>query len=344
MLWRLTVIGAIWILRTLLRGWPGFRFPLCLDLDFSAHSAPWFPLIIGLCFFATLCSLSCWPSPHGQLKKAKRKQPVFRRLHSGTSFSFPPGWTPKRFLGILVWMSCPDVASVHAVRHGPTLVPRDGLKEEVSLSCHRDVQSCRRPKSTVISCWLLLLVGLMALDELLMCAAPDVEALNILLEKYGRELFRSGRPYGHYSETLNAVSAKRPRLRRSLQPAWGLAYSWLRQEPPSHHLALPWQALLALLVTAWMWGWSRVAGVLALSWGGLTRIGEVLQATRQSLILPEDVGWTVKFAMLQISEPKTRFRTARHQVARLAGFSVCLKRFPSTVCLRTSAGRSTWAP
>ena len=282
-------------------------------------------------------------------------------------------------------MCCPSLASVHVVRHGPTLVPRDGADKaraegrgELELPQGRPVlpatQKHRDKLLAVFSEWL---DGHgISLDELLMRASPDVEALNVLLEKYGRELFRSGRPYGHYSETLNAVSARRPRIRRSLQPAWDLAYSWLKQEPPSHHLALPFQALLALLVTAWMWGWSRVAGVLALSWGGLTRIGEVLQATRQSLILPEDVGWTVQFALLQISEPKTRFRSARHQVARLdqpqllKGRAVCLQqvgtdakvvasiapdyekqvstpalsRFPSTSCLETSAGRSTWDP
>ena len=47
--------------------------------------------------------------------------------------------------------------------------------------------------------------------------------LNRLLELYGRELFRAGRPYNHYAETLNAVSSRRPRLRRCLQQAWNLA-------------------------------------------------------------------------------------------------------------------------
>ena len=138
-----------------------------------------------------------------------------------------------------------------------------------------------------------------------------------MLEKYGRELYRSGHPYGHYSETLNAVSGRRPRVRRFLQPAWDIAYGWLRQEPPVHHLALPWQALLSLITTSWMWGWNRVAGILALSWGGVTRIGEVLTACRKDLILPMDVEGSITHALLQIAEPKTRFRCARRQVARL---------------------------
>lgn len=56
-------------------------------------------------------------------------------------------------------------------------------------------------------------------DDLLMVGNPDIEAVNLLLERYGRELYRAGCPYGHYSETVNAVSAKRPSVRRLLQPA-----------------------------------------------------------------------------------------------------------------------------
>ena len=66
-----------------------------------------------------------------------------------------------------------------------------------------------------------------------------------------------------------------------------------------------------------MWGWSRVAGVIALSWGGLTRIGEALSSFRRDLVLPQDVEWTTNYALLQIAEPKTRYKAARHQVARL---------------------------
>jgi len=77
------------------------------------------------------------------------------------------------------------------------------------------------------------------------------------------------------------------------------------------------QALLSLLVTALYWGWIREAGILALSWGGLTRIGEAISAVRRQLVLPRDVEFTASHALLQIDEPKTRFRTARHQVAKL---------------------------
>ena len=44
---------------------------------------------------------------------------------------------------------------------------------------------------------------------------------------------------------------------------------------------------------------------------------EVLQARRQDLVLPIDVGFSHLSALLKVQEPKTRFRAARHQMARM---------------------------
>ena len=177
-------------------------------------------------------------------------------------------------------------------------------------------------------------------------ADPDIDKVNRLLELYGRELFRAGRPYNHYAETLNAVSSRRPRLRRSLQQAWNLAFAWLREEPGSHHVALPWQCLVALVTTSWFWGWQSVAGILALSWGGVTRIGEATSAYRKNLLLPSDFGWTIQYVLLQIVEPKTRFKAARHQVARVdqpqlvAVIELAFKNFANTDPLWPYSGQT----
>ena len=156
-----------------------------------------------------------------------------------------------------------------------------------------------------------------SLANLMEASPPNLDSINGLLEKYGRAMFRAGRPYGHYSELVNAIAGRKPIIKRSLQPAWDLAYSWLRREPPIHHVALPWQALLALISTALIWGRTREAGVLALSFGGITRTGEVTAALRKNLVLPADLHSSVNFALLEINEPKTRFRAARHQAARV---------------------------
>ncbi len=127
------------------------------------------------------------------------------------------------------------------------------------------------------------------LPGLIDASEPDVDKINNLLESYGRELFRAGRPYNHSAETLNGISSRRPRLRRCLQQAWNLAVAWLREEPGSHHVAIPWQCLVALVATAWTWGWIDVAGILVLSWGGVTRIGEATAAFRKNLPRPSFV-------------------------------------------------------
>ena len=90
-----------------------------------------------------------------------------------------------------------------------------------------------------------------------------------------------------------------------------------RLEPHVNHVAMPWQLLLAALVTSLLWGWPRVAGILALSWGGLLRIGEAFAARRSDLLLPSDVKDTCDYALLSVGEPKTRYKAARHQAAKI---------------------------
>lgn len=121
----------------------------------------------------------------------------------------------------------------------------------------------------------------------------------------------------HSAETINAIAARKPVVRRQLQEAWNLAYSWVREEPSIHHVAMPWQILLSAISVCLVWGWIDVAGMFALSWGSLLRVGEFLQATRRDLLLPVDTNYTNQFALLALKEPKTRFTAARHQAAKL---------------------------
>ena len=146
---------------------------------------------------------------------------------------------------------------------------------------------------------------------------PDIDLINRWICEYGRKLFRDGKPYYHFSETINAIAGKRPTLRRSLMQAWDLAFMWNSYEPVEHHCAVPHQALLAILTTCLMWGWVREASIFALLFGALLRSGEVLAATRRDLIFPQDVAGTQDHILIRILEPKTRFRAARHQASRV---------------------------
>ena len=57
-----------------------------------------------------------------------------------------------------------------------------------------------------------------------------------------------------FSETVNAITSKRPLVRRSLQQSWDLAFMWFSFEPTTHHVAMPHQVLVAVLSTALYWG------------------------------------------------------------------------------------------
>ena len=155
------------------------------------------------------------------------------------------------------------------------------------------------------------------LNSILFSSPPDIDSLNSRLVQYGRFLFESGKPYYHFSETINALTCRRPIGRRSLQSAWDLAFMWGSHEPSEHHQAMPHQVLIALVSAAWFWGWRREAAIFALAWGALLRIGEIFGAYRDDLVLPEDVNYTVSFALLRAKEPKTRYRAARHQAGKL---------------------------
>ena len=134
---------------------------------------------------------------------------------------------------------------------------------------------------------------------------------------YGRRLYDAGKTYNIYVESVNSIASFKPVLKRQLQPAWDLAFAWVREERPIHHIAMPWQVLLAMLSVALGWGWLEMAGLLALGWGALLRTSEMTNSLRKDLLLPSDTLGANKFALLSLLEPKTRFVAARHQSAKL---------------------------
>lgn len=154
-------------------------------------------------------------------------------------------------------------------------------------------------------------------DVLLQNSLFNVEEINSLLAAFGRQLYGAGRPYGHFSETINGVVGRSAILRRHLQPAWDVAYAWMRNEPPLHRTACPWQVCLALISVSLLWGWTKEAGIIALCFGGILRAGEALKSFRRDLLLPDDAFCSNSFCLLAIDEAKTRFSAARHQCAKI---------------------------
>jgi len=106
-------------------------------------------------------------------------------------------------------------------------------------------------------------------------------------------------------------------LRRRVSAAWDLAFNWVVDEPHEHHAAMPISIMLSTVALALLWGWTREAAIIALAWTGVLRVGEVIAATRQDLILALDSAPGVWYALLLIRSPKTRGRAARHQSSRI---------------------------
>ena len=193
---------------------------------------------------------------------------------------------------------------------------RSGFGLPVGRKVLAKTSSAKDKFSAAFSQWLQEMTG-KDLSEHLSCKPFDAEAVVDFLVNYGRDLYGSGRPYHHFSETVNAVTSLKPILRRQCQAAWDLAFAWQAEEPYNHHTALPAQVLLAVLTVCLLWGWVREAGIFALAWGGLLRIGEATNAKRSDLVLPSDTLFTQTYVLLKIKEPKTRVKAARHQASKV---------------------------
>ena len=53
----------------------------------------------------------------------------------------------------------------------------------------------------------------------------DPEFVSEALIAYGKELYTAGKSYSRFSETINAVTSRRPILRRQVASCWDLAFN-----------------------------------------------------------------------------------------------------------------------
>eukprot|EP00435_Cladocopium_sp_Y103_P070841 s475_g36.t1 len=233
------------------------------------------------------------------------------------------------FFIISSWSPCTGFVSVasRGVCGAYAMVPGSALERKraaeranIVLSGDRVALEVTRSRRKVLlkrfQSWLWNARGV-SLLFLLREKPADPEQIAHWLVEFGKELYKSGKAYNSYAETINAVACSRPQIKKQLTQAWDYAFSWVAGEPFGHHPALPAGILVAMLSLALLWGWPQVAAVFGLAWAGVLRIGEVLQATRADLVLPGDAVAGPDFALLKIREPKTRGRHAKHQAARI---------------------------
>ena len=304
-----------------------------LDLDglYSLAEMPrlrrwasnWAGLVLGLLSWARELPLD-FLSPSYRLRSSGLPLTLHEVLRDFDSTKGYPGEGPHGTLVFVAFLAIGAVAA--AMEHELLLEPRhmaDQARAELRatrpLEYGRPVldvtRSSREKLLRVFATWLEKRG--FALEDLLRDAPKDPSLLVRLLTDYGMKLYTSGRPYNHFAETINGLGALQPPIRRLMSGAWDLCFAWLREEPYEHHIACPYQVMLATLTLSVLWGWPRVAAAIALCWGSICRIGEILAATRRDLILPDDMGGSIRAIMLRVGEPKTRFRAARHQLARM---------------------------
>ena len=135
--------------------------------------------------------------------------------------------------------------------------------------------------------------------------------LAMALRAYGNWLFCNGGSLHHLRHTLLAAQRKYLNLRPFSKVVWELITRWEHAEPPQHRTPVPEPILKAVVTVGWLLGFRSFAAITLLAYYGLGRIGEVLQCTRQDLLLPSDDLWnqgTSAFLRLGSSKTATRGR------------------------------------
>jgi len=191
-------------------------------------------------------------------------------------------------------------------------MPRRRAAPRAAVADLRDVslltvqtQNLHSKSLEAFSAWLAGEGIVLELATLFVCSSLT----DRLLEAFGAHLFKSDVALYVYLMAVTAAQAQRPQLRRCLPLAWKLASTWEAIEPGEHRRPLPVTLYRALVVAAVSASWLRFACVLILTFLGPARVGEVLRATRKSLVLPVDVLFDPDDRLyLEIEAPKSRFR------------------------------------
>ena len=143
-------------------------------------------------------------------------------------------------------------------------------------------------------------------------SAPGM--LDRALEGFGRFLWSTGRPIYILLHAITALQRATPSLKKRLPCAWQTVSIWEAEEPLQHRTPLPLVVLRAMVALAVHSGELAWAGVLAIAFFGIGRIGEALGASRSALLLPPDLmldEW--ERAFLTVISPKTSNRGGGRQ-------------------------------
>ena len=139
-----------------------------------------------------------------------------------------------------------------------------------------------------------------------------------LLISFGHSAYREGLSLSYYRQLLAHVQRENLAVRPFMSLAWQLVTKWELMEPTNHRPPLPEPILAAMISLGLAWGWNQWTCTLIFSFFGACRVGEVLHASREHLLLPSDLLSDTPIAYLKIINPKSRRRGARIQYATVS--------------------------
>ena len=154
--------------------------------------------------------------------------------------------------------------------------------------------------------WCVSRISEEAFESLILCPAT----LCILVESFGRDLFKRGDSIYVLRQLVTLIQRWKPEFRQFLGKAWQFVSKWEDLEPSSHRNPLPPVVYQAMVSLAVLWNWPRVAALIVLTYESICRPGEVLGATRADLLLPQD---------LIVEDPDTMFLCINHPKGKRRG-------------------------
>ena len=145
--------------------------------------------------------------------------------------------------------------------------------------------------------------------------------LDGLLHAFGRYLYAQGHPLYLFKHLVIGFQRDSVRLRHQLPEAWDFSSRWESLQPVIHRTPMPEALMKSMVSLAILSGWYRWAAVVLIAFEGVMRIGDVLQATRSCLLLPDDMlEPEADYGFLRVDKPKSGQRGgAKVQHARLRG-------------------------
>ena len=138
-----------------------------------------------------------------------------------------------------------------------------------------------------------------------------------LIREYGYHQYAAGFSLFMFRHLVVFTQQQIPGAKQYLSICWETISRWEIAEPVEHRTPVPHALFLAVVGVSITWKWKRFAGVVILSFLGISRPGEPLQARRHDLVLPSDrLDPNSSVAYLRVGQAKAR-RRGRNVVQHL---------------------------